>query len=137
MWRKHNKKSSLKSLIQYSQYGSLEDIPREKLARPVKLHVLYYLSNNDFRGLTVLGARKKDIFSGKEINAYGTVLSDKEYIWDDDLWIYVRDYDLKLPEDFIKKVEQFFHEGNTITPIIGAKEPQVDGRAFAYSFEDN
>lgn len=137
MWKNRHKKSrNLHPVVEGLKTCSLDDIPREKLPRSTKLHVLYYLSNNDFRGLNVLGHRTSNVFTGEVINAYGTVLSDKEYIWDDDLWIYVRDYDLKLPEKFIEKVEHFFNEGHAINPIKGAKEPPLDGRPFAYFFED-
>ena len=95
-----------------------------RLSDNTKAHVLFYLANNEFRALSVIGKHIRNIFTQEEINAYGTVLDDGEYTWSDDLWIYVQNYDLELPQRFVDKVERFFVDKSLadIALINSAKE---------------
>lgn len=136
-------KSNKKPLINYTKYKQgypdaiyILDCEREKLPRKTKLRVMYYLANCIFQKGAVIGAHLVSPFTNEEINAYGSYLMDDEYKWQDDLWIYVRDQDLKLPAEFIEKVNKFFDDGNNTALSIGAREDPVDGRPYAFWFAD-
>lgn len=138
-----NKAVELKEVINYTKNKKrvsetcpyITDCEKEKLPVKTKMRAICYLANNDFRGLSIVGAHLTSPFTGKKINAFGTVLSDDEYVWTDDLWIYVRDHDLKLPDEFIEKVNAYFDSGNGTTPIAGAREVPFDGREWAFAFD--
>lgn len=46
----------------------------------------------------------RDVISGQPINKELTFMTDGVYGWRSDLLYYIDKYDLKLPDDFIKRV---------------------------------
>lgn len=45
-----------------------------------------------------------DLINKKIISTSFSVLTDGEYVWRNDLEYYIKNYNIKLPDDFIRKI---------------------------------
>lgn len=116
---KQEKNSRIHVLEYYPIGGNdsphITELPRstEPLPFHLKSDIIRYLRNGDFKHIGFMThSQLINEFTGKPMNAFASGFYDDKYIWRDDLWIYFRDYDVKLPDDFIQHIQEFFAAGN-------------------------
>lgn len=111
-----NKKKTTKAVLEYSTPYSMNDyplitsLPQCVYDKKTRQLIMRYLRNSDFIGVSVFGVRVQDAFTGEKMPARGTFLTDGIWKWTDDLWLYVRDYDIALPDEFVEHVKSFFED---------------------------
>lgn len=104
----------MKDLVEYtSKNFDITTAPREVLSPWSRIRVLGYLRHRDFLIAGVSGNFLIDAFTGDKMPATGTCFTDGKWKWRDDLWLYVRDYDIALPPEFIDDVISFYKHGGT------------------------
>ena len=97
----------MKFLSQFDEFGENMGFPKmqdyfQKEPYPGKEKIVEYLKNGTktFAGLGIL----KDVYTGEQIPIEQCGMTDGEYSWISDLYYYVEQYNLKLPEEFNEKV---------------------------------
>lgn len=106
-------------------------LPRERMSDEAKDMVLNYLNNADFRFLSSWHMPSTDPFNGKHMWDKGILFHDKsKFCWTDKLSLYVRDHDVKLPDDFIQHVLAFYADGGTVRPEYDWKTERLGECVF-------
>lgn len=101
------------------QMPSICDAEIETLPSDVKDKVIDYMFSDDFRGWHMVGGYSDtDAFTGRSMHTYSTQLNDGEYVWFDNLALYVKNYDVKLPECFVEHVMEFYENGGKVHPYF-------------------
>lgn len=98
-------------------------IPRQVLPKEQKEKILDYLFNKDFLYLNGGIPGYPNAFTGEAMETIGNGFRDENYSWTDRLPIYIRDYDIQLPDSFVEHVEQFYLEGGKVSPCYDWKNP--------------
>lgn len=100
-----------------AHYTDINQLSTEQLSNATKMKIMGYLRHSDFLEAGVFANWLKNTFTDDPIPATGTFFNDDKWRWRDDLWLYVRDYDIKLPNDFIQDVLSFYeHQGTSPIP---------------------
>ena len=71
--------------------------------------VLQYLRS--FRRIAFCPKRVHDLITGNEIATHFNIFCDGEYSWPDYLIYYVEKYNIRLPEDFLDKIQKYSANG--------------------------
>lgn len=122
----------MKHIIEYREsngdlYPSIILLPCEPIAPEIKKLVYDYLTNKDFLEWTTFGVGLVDSFTGKIMNdAWGRSFTDEEYRWQDDLPAYFVKYDVKLPNEFIQHVLNFYEAGGIVSPCESEEIPNSE-----------
>ncbi|MER5553570.1 hypothetical protein ABT001_18195 [Streptomyces sp. NPDC002793] len=82
--------------------GSVRDFTRPTPYEDAKKITEYLLAGHDI--FSVMGSSEDVFGSGKTVLGGDSILSDNEWIWRGDLWFYVWNYHVQLPEEFLKRV---------------------------------
>lgn len=94
------------------------ELPRKPLSKSEKTMVLKYLANSDFLSASIVLGNPINAFTGDEMPEFtGSMLDDGVWYWQDTLICYVRDYDVALPEEFVKHVINYFDNGGKTHPL--------------------
>ncbi|AEN10147.1 MULTISPECIES: hypothetical protein [unclassified Streptomyces] len=64
----------------------------------------YLLAGHEI--FSVMGSSKDVLGSEKTVLGGDSIFSDNEWIWRGDLWFYVWNYHVQLPEDFLARVRR-------------------------------
>lgn len=101
----------------------MKKYPRVPLPDDVKNQVLKYLANACFVSAQNRGTKSpiNAFTQDSMLEVHGNFMSDGKWKWCDTLIIYVRDYDVELPRDFVEDVSLFFSSGGTVTLIEDAR----------------
>ena len=81
--------------------GSIKDFIIDRVDYD-KYRIIRYLKNG--REEAVCPKVVYDLINNTIISTSFSVLSDGEYVWRHDLEYYVKNYNIKLPDDFIRKI---------------------------------
>lgn len=65
--------------------------------------IIHYLLNGG-RDCVITGAKAIDVFTGRPTKLFDNGRDDGVYEWDVSLAHYVEEYNLRLPEDFVKHI---------------------------------
>ena len=128
-----NTSSNVKPVIEYStDIKSDIGVPPLITQLPTKLYddktrflLMSYLRNKDFISIGILFDFARDAFTGNPMPATGCIFNDGKWRWKDDLWLYIRDHDVAVPQEFINDVMKFFNNGGKVSlyPYDGDKIP--------------
>lgn len=103
-----------------NELQSIVSLPTQKLDDKTKTQVIDYLLNTAFYHWRMMGEHTYDIdaFTGETMQSQGIGMNDGLYRWQDNLPFYVRDYDIKIPDDFIEHVKNFYNTGGQIKELM-------------------
>lgn len=106
-------------VLKYKVFGSesspwASELEIEPLVPEVKQKAVDYLQNRAFYGASFLRRPLTDAFTGKLMPAKGAGFNDGTWFWHDDLWCYVENHDVKLPEEFVQHVLKFYEGGGKV-----------------------
>lgn len=107
-------------VLRYKVFGTEKSLPSASeleiapLPLDEKQKVVDYLQNLDFRGTSFLQGPLTDAFTGELMPAKGNGFNDGTWYWYDDLWFYVDKHDVKLPDDFVQHVLDFYESGGKV-----------------------
>lgn len=93
-------------------------LPTREYSTSTKLELISYLTNRGFLRLSSFLFNLPNGFTGEEWEATGSLFSDGEWKWRDDLWLYLRDYDIALPDEFIEHVHDYFLGGGMTRSVV-------------------
>lgn len=114
-------KKQITPVLQYGDSHSIANIPRKTYTQSQRVRIMGYLRNADFIQASNFSSKIYDEFTNEPMPASGSMFSDGKWSWRDDLWLYVRDYDVELPQEFVQDVETFYQQGKrpNATPYKG------------------
>ncbi|MFE9908063.1 hypothetical protein [Streptomyces clavifer] len=82
--------------------GSLRDFIMPTSYEDAKQITEYLLAGHDI--FSVMGSSEDVLGSGKTVLGGDSILSDGEWIWRGDLWFYVWNHRVQLPEKFLTRL---------------------------------
>lgn len=100
-------------------FPSVTELESAEYEREEKTHILKYLTNMQFSRYAVTDMGGIDAFSGEPFGSCGDFFFDGTYCWYDSLPFYVSAYNIALPEEFLRKVEEFFCEHDVENTLYG------------------
>lgn len=105
-------KNIVEYLIKVNNVHDITELPRKEMPDLDRWKIMLYLRNTDFITIGALLNPCVDAFTGEPMHGTSkTYFDDGNWCWMDSLWIYFRDYDIVLPEEFITRVEKFYDDG--------------------------
>lgn len=107
-----------KKINSHAVLPSITEFACDRLDDSTKEKVIDYMLNMPFTSWIEMCGPDTDAFTGEPQFTYSAQITDGTYVWFDNLAAYVYKYDVKLPDDFIEHVLEYYENGGEAHPYI-------------------